>query len=586
MKRKFVQIAAFGLAAALFGIGSVTKAAAADEPPGLDESVIRVGLAYNGSGSSVMDGANLINAVGTGYRFGYYTSDKQFIELASVSEKAISMVKTTNVGYTANPATAYCNYVESLADTANVAVGCYHLQLPETYDSYEEAMSAASSYSGGFAAYIGGTFYARIGNYLNRSAAEAAQAELEAETAIVGTSSYGISVVTSGTSIILFQYDDLGAGTGLGVEPGQPDCEEKPVTWFKGRQYYGGFRYERIGGGSLTVVNMVKLGDYVKGVVPSEMGANWPIEALKAQAVAARSYALSLNNRHSGSHFDICPTTHCQAYGGVNNANSNSDSAVDLTANEVCTYNGEYASCYYYSSNGGASESSSVVWNSNQANYPYLIGVTDPYEAEVTTLNNSWTRAFSSATIISRMKNIGYNSVGSSIVSIEVASLTDTGNPKEITFTDNNGRRFTLPTRQVVGMLALPSYRYGFDTVSEEEEAETSVNINGTDTADDLSGLYAIGGDGDIVAVGGDAYVITENGVFQVGQSSGPSNGGSIGSLSSTAGNNGVFSFIGKGSGHNVGMSQWGAYAMAKLGYTYEEILKFYYTGITVETVG
>ena len=61
--------------------------------------------------------------------------------------------------------------------------------------------------------------------------------------------------------------------------------------------------------------------------------------------------------------------------------------------------------------------------------------------------------------------------------------------------------------------------------------------------------------------------------------------GGGVGSLGSTTGSNGSFTFVGKGWGHNVGMSQWGAYAMAQQRYTYEQILKFYYTGITVGTL-
>ena len=84
-----------------------------------------------------------------------------------------------------------------------------------------------------------------------------------------------------------------------------------------------------------------------------------------------------------------------------------------------------------------------------------------------------------------------------------------------------------------------------------------------------------------MTAVDGGAYMITDSGVAQVGQSSGGS-GGSVGSLSSTTGSNGTFTFSGTGWGHNVGMSQWGAYAMAQQGYTYLDILQFYYTGITV----
>ena len=78
----------------------------------------------------------------------------------------------------------------------------------------------------------------------------------------------------------------------------------------------------------------------------------------------------------------------------------------------------------------------------------------------------------------------------------------------------------------------------------------------------------------------GAAYVITDSGVSQAAQ--GGASGGDLGSLSSTTGSGGMFTFVGKGSGHNVGMSQWGAYAMAQQGYTYTDILQFYYTGVTV----
>ncbi len=75
-------------------------------------------------------------------------------------------------------------------------------------------------------------------------------------------------------------------------------------TWFQGYKYHGGFRYERIGGGDLTVVNVVDLETYIKGVIPYEMSSDWPLEALKAQAICARSYAYSNVSRTS-----TAPTT-------------------------------------------------------------------------------------------------------------------------------------------------------------------------------------------------------------------------------------------------------------------------------------
>lgn len=579
MKRKFVQIAALCLSAALLLLSGGEKAAASPLPSASNDKIIRVGLHY---GTGAMDGLNLLNDVGSGFRFGYYDSANQFVELGSTGQKAISVVPTVNVYY--GIYNGYSSYHTALTSSA-VAVGEYHLQLPAAYATFAEAQAAAAPYPGGFPAYIGGTFYARVGNYTTRDQAVAAQSGLAAQGVAatpVGTSEYGVSAVVTGTSTILFQYDDLGQGTGLGVEPIQAGAE-KCATWSKDRLYNGGFRFERISGGMLTVVNIVGLEDYVKGVVCNEMSNSWPIEALKAQAVAARSYVLSLGTKHGKHHFDICDDVDCQAYYGRAKAGANSDGAVDQTAGQVALCSGKIAQTFYYSSNGGASESVSTVWGSNQASYPYLVGKADPYEA-ASGVKNDWSRSFSSDTLVSKLRGLGYN-VGSAITSVAVTSLTDSGNPRMVTFTDNNGKSFSINTKDVIQrMLYLPSYRYGFDSAAvQQPSAAPSLSINGTTSVSGTDGLYAIDGSGNLVPVGADAYIITDSGTSQLGQGIGGSTGsGGLGGLSSTTGSNGTFTFVGKGSGHNVGMSQFGAKAMAEQGYTYLQILQFYYTGITV----
>lgn len=576
MKRKFVQIAALCLSVvllALSGGGQRGSAASAGDAG----RIIRVGLHY---GTGAMEGLNFANSTGVGYRFGYYDESNQFIPLGSTGQKAISVVKTMNVYY--GTYRSYTSYHSALT-SSSVAVGDYHLELPGSYATFAEAQTVASAYEGGFPAYIGGTFYARIGNYTTRSKVESAQAALAAqgvETAIKGTSEYGISVVTTGTNTILFQFDDLGKGTGMGMEPNAEGPGEY-VTLSKNCTYVGGFRFERVNGGSLTVVNILGFEDYIKGVVPHEMSNSWPIEALKAQAVAARSYALSLGTRHSNYHFDICCETHCQAYSGRTKAGSNSDAAVEQTAGQVAVWNGKIAQTSYYSSNGGASESSSTVWGGNQANYPYLVGKVDPYEA-FANVKNDWTKTVTSDTLVAKLKAKGCD-VGNSVASIAVTSLTDSGNPKMVTFTGSNGKSYSLNTREVVSMLALQSYRYGFDTVAgEQPSGGTTLSVNGK-PVDSLAGLYAVDGSGNVIPVDGNAYVITGGGETKpIDQWGGGSGSGGLGTLTSTTGQNGAFTFTGKGWGHNVGMSQWGAYAMAKQGYTYLDILQFYYTGTTV----
>ncbi len=575
MKRKFVQIAALCLSALLLSAYGGRQAAYAAP---VAERIIRVGLHY---GTGAMEGLNMANNTGSGFRFGYYDSANRFVALGSTPQKAISVVKTMNVYYGAY--NGYASYHSALT-SSSVSVGEFHLQVSGPYSTFAEAQSAAAIYEGGFPAYIGGTFYARIGNYTTRDQAVAAQEALAARgisTVLKGTSSYGVNAVITGTNTILFQFDDEGKGTGLGVAPNAAG-DGNYVTLSKDCLYAGGFRFERINGGNMTVVNILGLEDYVKGVVPNEMSSSWPIEALKAQAVAARSYALSLGSKHSSHHFDICFDVDCQAYYGRGKAGANSDAAVDQTAGQVAICNGKIAQTAYYSSNGGASESSSTVWGGSQTNYPYLVGKADPYEAAA--ISDDWSTTVTSATLVSGLRGLGYRDVGSSIVSIAVTALTDSGNPRQLTFTDNNGKQFTVNTRYVVGMLGLRSYRYGFNAsaIPQPSAGSASLNINGITSINGTGGLYAIDGSGNVVPVGDNAYIATGSGIVQPGQGGTTSGTGTLGTLSSTTGQNGSFTFVGRGWGHNVGMSQYGAYAMAKQGYTYLQILQFYYTGITV----
>lgn len=587
MKRKFVQIAALCLSAALLLSFGGEKAAAAPLPSPAGGRVIRVGLHY---GTGAMEGLNLENETGSGFRFGYYDGNSQFVAMGSTAQKTISIVPTVNVYY--GTLNSYASYHTALTSSA-IAVGVYHLQLPGTYASFEEAQAAASQYPGGFPAYINGAFCARVGCYTTSGQASAAQAALGVESTLSWTSKFGVNAVATGTNTILFQYDDNGSGTGLGVEPVSAGGEQC-ATWSKGYLYNGGFRFERINGGMLTVVNILGLEDYVKGVIPYEMSDSWPLEALKAQAVAARSYAVSLGTVHGSHHFDACATTHCQVYQGRNKAGANSDAAVDQTAGQYAISNGKVAQTFFYASNGGASESVSNVWGSSQASYPYLVGKADPYEPTLN-LKDYWNRTFTSAQIISRV--LSQYRVNGSIVSAAVSSYTDAGNPRTITFTDSTGASYTVSSSKVYSALGLPSFRFGFSGSGGSSQPSPApavpsggITINGGSTVSSTSGLYAIDGSGSLTSLGSDVYVVTDGGaVSQLGQGSGqdqdqspdPDPGSTPWSGSATA-VDGSLTFSGRGWGHNVGMSQRGAYAMAEQGYTYQQILQFYYTGITV----
>ena len=128
------------------------------------------------------------------------------------------------------------------------------------------------------------------------------------------------------------------------------------------RTYRGSLEFiPRIAG--ITVVNIVNMGDYLYGVVPSELPASWPQAALQAQAIAARSYAMAYRGTYADIGFDIWCTARSQAYNGVGSEHANSTAAVDATSGIILVGESDNVLAAYYSANhGGYSEDSLVLW--------------------------------------------------------------------------------------------------------------------------------------------------------------------------------------------------------------------------------
>ena len=128
--------------------------------------------------------------------------------------------------------------------------------------------------------------------------------------------------------------------------------------------------------GKLSAINEVQIDQYLKGVVPSEMPAAYPMDALKAQAVAARSDALSkIFAKHVNDPFHLCATVHCQVYSGITDYNERTSKAVEATAGEVLTFEGKVCDAVYSSVCGGHTENKENVWNSPGESY--LNGIMD-----------------------------------------------------------------------------------------------------------------------------------------------------------------------------------------------------------------
>jgi stage II sporulation protein D len=141
-----------------------------------------------------------------------------------------------------------------------------------------------------------------------------------------------------------------------------------------GAAYRGGLHVVATGG-SLRVVNQVRLEAYLLGVVPLEVPKEWPAEALEAQAVAARSYALA--KRLGNGPFDLYPDWRSQMYGGIAAEAPSTSAAVRATAGQVVLYGGSVATTFFFSTSGGRTASAAEVFGDD---VPYLVSVPDPWD--------------------------------------------------------------------------------------------------------------------------------------------------------------------------------------------------------------
>ncbi len=176
---------------------------------------------------------------------------------------------------------------------------------------------------------------------------------------------------------------------------------------------------------SITVVNSLPLEEYLYGVVPSEMPASWPLEALKTQAVAARTYAIKNAGQFSSDGFDILPTTMSQVYEGAEAETPNSNKAVDETKNKIITYDSKVINAYYSSGAGGMTENGLDAWGND---LPYLKSVED-YDFD--SPKYTWYKHITNEDIQNFVKK-EYKVVLGKITNISVLETTKSGRAKTV----------------------------------------------------------------------------------------------------------------------------------------------------------
>lgn len=220
---------------------------------------------------------------------------------------------------------------------------------------------------------------------------------------------------------LLGDRDSFGASSTFWLEP-----SDGGVVWIGDRWYRGKVKLVP-GDYGVTAVNYVDIDDYLYSVVGSEMPTSWPQEALRSQAVAARSYALYHQGKASGRSFDVNSTQSSQVYKGLQGEAPSTQEAVDATSGKVLTHSGRVIEAVFHSSSGGHTENSEHVWSTA---VPYLKGVPDfDQNAPV----YSWRAQFSLEDVGAR---IGYPGT---IEAVEVLSRSPQGRAKRMTIIGDAG---------------------------------------------------------------------------------------------------------------------------------------------------
>lgn len=198
---------------------------------------------------------------------------------------------------------------------------------------------------------------------------------------------------------------------------------------FGGRRYRGAIRLTATPDG-IEVINVVDVEEYLRGVVPAEMSASWPMEALKAQAVAARSYTVS--SLEPTRDYDLCATVDCQVYHGMEEEHPRSDAAVFETRGIIVSYDDRPARTYYHADSGGRVASAAEVWGTP---YPYLVSRPDVPSGGP---HASWRTTVEPGRVAASLSSLG-SGVGT-VTGLRVLTLTESGRVGELEVDGSAGR--------------------------------------------------------------------------------------------------------------------------------------------------
>jgi stage II sporulation protein D len=325
----------------------------------------------------------------------------------------------------------------------------------------------------------------------------------------------------------------------LWIEPLAPAPLSTTGDFLLDQRAYRGRLQLRVSGAIWQAINHLPLESYLPSVVGSEMPASWPQAALRAQAVAARTYAL--RQRKPSAPYDLSATVKSQVYKGLEAETPSTREAVAATRGQVLTYGGTLANTVFHSSAGGVTENSGDLWSQQ---LPYLVSVPDFDQQSPV---NQWQKRLEPDQLQQAFAETG------GVDRIDVLGTTASGRLRQVRVEGPTGS-LLLTGAQLRTRLGLRSTLVRLELVQPE--------IASGAVSPDVPGMSAVGALG--AALNGvspppPVPALEQQPSLQVPRPS--------------------LLVIGRGFGHGVGMSQWGALAMAQRGHSHAEILSHYYRG-------
>ena len=357
--------------------------------------------------------------------------------------------------------------------------------------------------------------------------------------------------------------------------------EDPRGIWLGSRRYRGRLQF-LVRGGQVQVVNHLGIETYLASVVGSEMPHRWPLPALQAQAVAARTYAL--RQRGKAGDFDVKATVSSQVYRGVESETPSTIEAVESTRSLVLVHAGRLINAVFHSSSGGATEPSGEVWR-NQL--PYLVSVADHDQHSPV---HRWNKRFDDDALRDLFRETG------GVKRLQVLKTSSTGRVRTARVQGPRGS-LVLTGRELRKRLGLKSTMVQFELINGSTDSSTASAIATaqrapqatSQAAPPLIGLWQDSASGPDTTSGNTTSSNTAS-----------SSSGRLASLlpppplpllNPSAFNQPrpdlkvgeiVLEARGQGFGHGVGMSQWGAHGLALQGADFREILLHYYRGAEI----